>query len=61
MLKTITTLVLALLTVAGAWAGPLTLPLAQGAPWRTLTVLVESQPGQDSGVIGPALVEPGAP
>ena len=41
--------------------GPLTIPLAKGAQSRTLTVLVESQPGQASGVIGPVLVEPGAP
>jgi beta-galactosidase len=41
--------------------GPLTLPLAKGAPSRTLTVLVQSQPGQPSGVVGPVLVEPGAP
>jgi len=41
--------------------GPMTVPVAKGAPWRTLTVLVESQPGQSSGVIGPVLVEPGAP
>ena len=41
--------------------GPLSLPLAKGPPWRTLTVLLEAQPGQPSGVIGPVLVEPGAP
>nr|WP_315212469.1 beta-galactosidase GalA [uncultured Duganella sp.] len=41
--------------------GPLSLPLAKGASWRTLTLLVESRPGQPSGVIGAALVEPGAP
>ncbi len=41
--------------------GPLTVPLSKGAPWRTLTVLVESLPGQASGVTGPVLVEPGAP
>jgi len=41
--------------------GPLKLLLAKGARQRTLTVLLESQPGQASGVIGPVLVEPGAP
>jgi beta-galactosidase len=41
--------------------GPLTLPLAKGAQGRTLTVLVQSQPGQASGLIGPVVVEPGAP
>ncbi len=41
--------------------GPLSLPLAQGATRRTMTLLLESQPGQASGVIGPVLVEPGAP
>lgn len=41
--------------------GPLSLPLAKGAPSRTLTLLLESQPGQASGVTGPVLVEPGAP
>lgn len=41
--------------------GPLLLPLAQGATRRTMTLLLESQPGQASGVIGPVLVEPGAP
>jgi beta-galactosidase len=41
--------------------GPLTLPLAKGAPQRTLTVLVQSQPDKASGVIGPVLVEPGTP
>jgi beta-galactosidase len=41
--------------------GPLALPLAKGGRQRTLTVLVESQPGQASGLVGPVLVEPGAP
>lgn len=41
--------------------GPLSLPLAKGAARRTLTLLLESQPGQASGVTGPVLVEPGAP
>ncbi|HJV72054.1 hypothetical protein, partial [Ideonella sp.] len=41
--------------------GPLSLPLAKGAQQRTLTVLVESQPGQASGLVGPVVVEPGAP
>jgi beta-galactosidase len=40
--------------------GPLSLPLPKGAAWRTLTVLVESQPGQPSGVTGAVLVERGA-
>jgi beta-galactosidase len=40
--------------------GPLTLPLAKGAASRTVTVLVESQPGQPSGLLGPVLVEPEA-
>nr|WP_229219536.1 hypothetical protein [Duganella sp. BJB1802] len=44
-----------------AEAGPLSLPLPKGAAWRTLTVLVEAQPNQPSGLIGPVLVEPGAP
>jgi beta-galactosidase len=41
--------------------GPLTLPLAKGSNGRTLTLLLESQPGQASGVIGQVIVEPGAP
>ncbi|MGM9486594.1 beta-galactosidase GalA [Ideonella sp. YS5] len=41
--------------------GPLALPLAKGAPGRTLTVLVQSQQGQASGLLGPVVVEPGAP
>jgi hypothetical protein len=28
---------------------------------RTLTVLVQSHPGQASGLVGPVLLEPGAP
>jgi beta-galactosidase len=41
--------------------GPLTLTLPQGGLWRTLTVLVQSQPGQPSGVTGRVAVEPGTP
>ena len=41
--------------------GPLSVPLAKGPGWRTLTVLVEAQPGQPSGLVGPVLVEPGKP
>jgi beta-galactosidase len=41
--------------------GPLTLPLVKGPDWRTMTLLLESQPGQASGVIGQVIVEPGAP
>jgi beta-galactosidase len=41
--------------------GPLALPLAKGAPWRTLSVLVQAQPGQPSGLLGSVRVEPGAP
>jgi len=41
--------------------GSLRLPLAEGSDWRTMTLLLESQAGQASGVIGPVLVEPGAP
>jgi beta-galactosidase len=33
--------------------------LPKGAGWRTLTVLVESQAGQASGLIGRVVVEPG--
>jgi len=42
-----------------AEAGPLSVPLAAGAPWRTLTVLVRSQPGQASGLTGRVWVEAG--
>ncbi|WP_428312904.1 beta-galactosidase GalA [Hydrocarboniphaga sp.] len=41
--------------------GALSLPLGKGAAWRTMTLLLESQPDLASGVIGPVLVEPGAP
>jgi beta-galactosidase len=41
--------------------GPLSVPLAKGPGWRTLTVLLEGQPGQSSGLTGPVLVEAGAP
>lgn len=41
--------------------GPLSVTLPKGPGWRTLTVLVEAQPGQHSGVTGPVLVEPGKP
>ncbi|HEY8977795.1 MAG TPA: beta-galactosidase, partial [Burkholderiaceae bacterium] len=39
--------------------GPLTLQLPQGPAWRTLNVLVQSQPGQDSGIVGRVVLEPG--
>jgi len=38
--------------------GPLTLALPKGAAWRTLNVLVQSQPGQPSGLVGRVVVEP---
>jgi len=41
--------------------GPLSVTLPKGPGWRTLTVLVEAQPGQHSGVTGAVLVEPGKP
>ncbi|MES2352015.1 MAG: beta-galactosidase GalA [Pseudomonadota bacterium] len=41
--------------------GPLSLPVPKGAAERTLTVLLEAQPNQSSGLIGPVLVEQGAP
>jgi beta-galactosidase len=41
--------------------GSLTVPLPQGAGWRTLTLLLESQPGQASGVLGRVVVEAGTP
>ena len=41
--------------------GPLRLPLAEGPRRRTLTLLLESQPGRASGVIGSVLLEPGTP
>ena len=37
--------------------GPLTLQLPQGPAWRTLSVLVQSQPGHDSGVVGRVVLE----
>jgi beta-galactosidase len=40
--------------------GPLSPPLAKGAAAQ-LTVLVQSEPGQASGLVGPVVVEPGAP
>jgi len=33
--------------------------LPQGAAWRTLSVLVQSQPGQPSGIVGRVVLEPG--
>jgi beta-galactosidase len=41
--------------------GSLTLPLPQGGTSRTLTVLLQSQPGQACGMTGRVLVEPGVP
>jgi beta-galactosidase len=41
--------------------GPLSVLLPQGSGWRTLTLLLESQPGQPSGVLGRVVVEAGAP
>jgi beta-galactosidase len=41
--------------------GPLTLTLRKGPAWRTITVLVASQPDQPSGLTGEVLIEPGAP
>jgi beta-galactosidase len=38
---------------------PLTVQLPQGPAWRTLNVLVQSQPGQPSGLPGRVVVEPG--
>jgi len=40
--------------------GPLSVTLPQGAGWRTVTVLVQSQPGQPSGISGRVVVEKGA-
>ena len=39
--------------------GPLVMQLPQGAAWRTLSVLVQSQPGQPSGIVGRVVLEPG--
>ena len=39
--------------------GPLTVVLPKGSGWRTMTVLVESAPGQPSGLNGRVVVEPG--
>jgi beta-galactosidase len=39
--------------------GPLTLALPKGAAWRTLNVLVQSQPGQPSGLVGRVVLERG--
>ncbi|MFS2027020.1 beta-galactosidase GalA [Massilia sp. CT11-137] len=41
--------------------GPLTLAVPKGAGWRTLTVLVQAQPGQPSGLTGDVTIEPGTP
>ena len=41
--------------------GPLSVPVAKGANWRTMTLLLQSEPGKASGVIGTVQVEPGAP
>ncbi len=41
--------------------GPLRLPVAQGPTGRTLTLLLQSEPGKPSGVIGTVLIEPGSP
>ncbi|MBW8848303.1 MAG: DUF4982 domain-containing protein [Burkholderiales bacterium] len=42
-----------------AVAAPLSVPLAAGSGWRTLTVLVKSEPNQPSGVTGRIFMEPG--
>jgi beta-galactosidase len=39
--------------------GPLSLPIAQGPGWRTMTVLVRAQAGEPSGLIGPVSLERG--
>jgi beta-galactosidase len=41
--------------------GPLSVLLPKGSGWRTLTLLLESQPGQPSGVLGRVVVEAAAP
>ncbi|SFV13285.1 hypothetical protein [Pseudoduganella namucuonensis] len=41
----------------GRW----TLPVAKGPAWRTLTVPLEARQDQPSGLVGPVLVEAGAP
>jgi beta-galactosidase len=41
--------------------GPLDLTIPKGPTARTLTVLVQSQPGQPSGLPGEVVVEPGTP
>ena len=41
--------------------GPLTLALPQGPAGRTLNVLVQSQPGQPSGILGRVVLEAGPP
>jgi beta-galactosidase len=41
--------------------GPLKLQVAKGANWRTMTLLLQSEPGKPSGVIGSVQVEPGSP
>jgi beta-galactosidase len=40
--------------------GPLAVTLPQGSGWRTLSVLVRSQPDQPSGLRGRVILEPGA-
>jgi beta-galactosidase len=40
--------------------GPLTVQLPQGSGWRTLTVLLQSQAGQPSGILGRVVLESGA-
>ncbi|WP_235537774.1 beta-galactosidase GalA [Pelomonas sp. Root1217] len=41
--------------------GPLTVPLPKGPGWRTVTVLLQAQPGQPSGLTGRVVVEKAAP
>jgi len=41
--------------------GPLALPVPHGSGWRTLTVLVEAEPGKPSGLLGEVLIERGTP
>lgn len=41
--------------------GPLVLPVPQGPGWRTLTVLVEAEPGKSSGLPGEVVIERGTP
>ena len=44
---------------ASAEPGPLAVPIVPGSGWRTLTVLVRSQPGQASGLTGRVFSEAG--